>query len=79
MCSSDLLDNPRLVTTHLFRSRQNLALLFILVVIDLAEFVFFLSSDLSRPEMQVCVLAASPAPHAAGMDVRAAPNRALPL
>ena len=73
------LDNPRLVTTHLFRSRQNLALLFILVVIDLAEFVFFLSSDLSRPEMQVCVLAASPAPHAAGMDVRAAPNRALPL
>ena len=47
------LDNPRLVTTHIFRSRQNLALLIILVFIDVTEFIFFLASDLNRPEMQV--------------------------
>ena len=47
------LDNPRLVTTHLFKSRQNLALLLILVVINVVEFVFFLGSDLNREEMQV--------------------------
>ncbi len=47
------LDNPRLVTTHLFKSRQNLALLLILVVINAVQFVFFLGSDVRREEMQV--------------------------
>jgi hypothetical protein len=46
------LDNPRLMTTHLFSTRQTVVLTLFVVAVDLSEFVFFLASELDRPEMQ---------------------------
>ena len=46
------LDNPRLMTTHLFSTRQTVVLTLFVIAVDLSEFVFFLASELDRPEMQ---------------------------
>ena len=51
------LDNPRLITTHLFSVRQTLILTLFVFVVDLSEFVFFLATELNRPQMQVGVQA----------------------
>jgi Trk-type K+ transport system membrane component len=46
------LDNPRLMTTHLFSTRQTIVLTLFVIAVDISEFVFFLGSELDRPEMQ---------------------------
>ena len=47
------LDNPRLMSTHLFGGRQTLVLLAFVMSINIFEFVAFLASELNRPEFQV--------------------------
>jgi Trk-type K+ transport system membrane component len=47
------LDNPRLMTTHLFSGRQTLVLLAFVLLVNVVEFTFYLASELNRAEMQV--------------------------
>jgi Trk-type K+ transport system membrane component len=51
------MNNPRLITTHLFSLRQTIILTLFVISIDASEFIFFLASELNRPELQ-----ASPRP-----------------
>jgi hypothetical protein len=47
------LDNPRLITTHLFDKFQTALLLLMLVAINGAEYVLFLASSMSAEEVKV--------------------------
>ena len=46
------MDNPRLITTHLFSLRQTIILTLFVISIDASEFIFFVATELNRPEMQ---------------------------
>jgi Trk-type K+ transport system membrane component len=47
------LDNPRLMTTHLFGGRQTIVLFIFVMAINVLEFVAFLAAELNSPEVQV--------------------------